>query len=501
MIRSVLTRAVLALTLVALAPAPARAQALAAPPVDPKAILEALERAFVSVAERVMPAVVHIDASQKESTRERGPEREPRSPQEPPGSPGPRDRDPFPERREFERRFREFFGEDFERFFRQRPPERRESRSQGSGVIVDKSGVILTNNHLVERAEEIEVRLSDKRKFRARVVGRDPKTDLAVLRIEGDGDFPVADLGDSDRTRIGQWAIAVGNPFGLDRTVTVGIISATGRQGVGVATYESFIQTDAAINPGNSGGPLLNLDGKVVGINTAIVSVGQGIGFAIPVNMARRVLSQLLASGRVTRGWLGVRIQPLTADLAPAFGAKEGEGVLVGDVMPGSPAEAGGLRNGDVILEVDGQRTSDVPDLQRVIADKAPGHTAAITVLREGRRETVPVRIGEMPSEEPVVAARGAERWGLTVQPITPELARQFDLPSAEGVLVSEVGDGSPAARAGLRQGDAILELNRRRVKDVRAFEEALGRAERDVLVFVRREGRTLYVVMKAEPR
>jgi serine protease Do len=459
-------------------------------PPDPKAILESLERAFVSVAERVMPAVVHIDATPKESPRER-PGREGRD---------PRERLTPPERREFERRFREFFGEEFERFFRQRPP-RREARSQGSGVIVDRSGVILTNNHLIENAGEIEVRLSDKRKFKARVAGRDPKTDLAVLRIEGDGDFPAAELGDSSQLRIGQWAIAVGNPFGLDRTVTVGIISATGRQGVGVTTYESFIQTDAAINPGNSGGPLVNLDGKVIGINTAIVSVGQGIGFAIPADMAKRVMPQLLATGRVTRGWLGIRIQPLTEELAPSFGAKEGEGVLVADVVPGSPAESGGLKSGDVILEFEGQRTSEVPDLQRAVADARPGQTARMTILRDGRRESVSLKIGEMPAEETVAAARGTERWGLSVQPITPELARQFRLPSGEGVLVSEVEEGSPAARAGVRPGDAIVEVNRRRVRDVQSFEEALGRAEQDVLLFVQREGRSQFVVLKSEAR
>jgi Do/DeqQ family serine protease len=449
-----------------------------------------LERAFVSVSERVTPAVVHIDATPKESPRERAPQtRDPREQLTP------------PERREFERRFREFFGDDFERFFRQRPerPERREARSQGSGVIVDKSGVILTNNHLIENAADIEVRLSDKRKFKAKVAGRDPKSDLAVLRIEGDGEFPTAELGDSDRLRIGQWAVAVGNPFGLDRTVTVGIISATGRRDIGVTAYESFIQTDAAINPGNSGGPLVNLDGKVIGINTAIVSVGQGIGFAIPANMARRVLPQLLATGRVTRGWLGVRIQALTEDLAPSFGAKEGEGVLVADVMPGGPAEAGGLRSGDVILEFEGQPTAEVPDLQRVVADTPPGTAARVTVLREGKRETLSVKVGEMPADEPVVASGGTERWGLSVQPITPDLARQFKLPPGGGVLVSEVEEGSPAARAGIRPGDAIVEVNRRRVKDLQSFEDALGRAEQDVLLFVQREGRSQYVVLKAE--
>jgi Do/DeqQ family serine protease len=483
--------------LVLLVPAAAARAQTAAPaiPVDPKAILESLERAFVTVAERVMPAVVHIDATPKESDRPA----QPRGPRE---GRDPRERMNPRERQEFERRFREFFGEDFERFFRQGPgpAPRREARSQGSGVIVDKSGVILTNNHLIENAGEIEVRLSDKRKFKAKVAGRDPKTDLAVLKIETEGELPVAELGDSDRLRVGQWAIAVGNPFGLDRTVTVGIISATGRQDLRVTTYESFIQTDAAINPGNSGGPLLNLDGRVIGINTAIVSVGQGIGFAIPANMARRVMPQLLATGRVTRGWLGVRIQALTEELAPSFGAKENEGVLVSDVMPGSPAESGGLKSGDVILDLGGQRTAEVPDLQRVVADAEPGKPSPVTILREGKRQTLEIKIGEMPADEPVLASRGTERWGLSVQPITPELARQFKLPTNEGVLVAEVEENSPAARAGIRAGDAIVEVNRRRVRDLRSFEEALGRAEQDVvLLFVQREGRSQYVVLKSE--
>jgi Do/DeqQ family serine protease len=485
------------LVLVLLCPAvAARAQTASTPPTpalpaDPKAILESLERAFVSVAERVMPAVVHIDATPRE------PERQPRGGRE---GRDPRERMSPRERQDFERRFREFFGEDFERFFRQGPAPRREARNQGSGVIVDKSGVILTNNHLIENAGEIEVRLSDKRKFKAKVAGRDPKTDLAVLKIEAESELPTAELGDSDRLRVGQWAIAVGNPFGLDRTVTVGIISATGRQDLRVTTYESFIQTDAAINPGNSGGPLVNLDGKVIGINTAITSVGQGIGFAIPANMARRVLPQLLATGRVTRGWLGVRIQALTEELAPSFGAKENEGVLVADVMPGGPAESGGLKSGDVIVEFGGQRTAEVPDLQRAVADAEPGKVSRVTILRDGKRESLDVKIGEMPADEPMVASRGTERWGLSVQPITPELARQFKLPGNDGVLVAEVEENSPAARAGIRPGDAIVEVNRRRVRDLRSFEDALGGSEQDVLLFLQREGRSQYVVLKSEP-
>jgi len=286
---------------------PAAAQTGAPAPPDSRALLHALEDAFTSVADRVTPSVVNVSIKAKK------------------GTPGEGGQTP-----ESEQRFREFFGPElYERFFKRRAP-REETRAAGSGVIVDPRGYILTNAHVVENAADIEVRLSDDRKFPAKLVGRDPKTDLAIVKIEpGASKLPVAELGDSDKLRIGQWAIAIGNPFGLDRTVTVGIISATGRTKVGVATYEAFIQTDASINPGNSGGPLLNLDGRVVGINTAILSSGQGIGFAIPINMVREVMTQLIDKGRVVRGWLGIAIQDLTDDLAAGFGASGKGGVLV----------------------------------------------------------------------------------------------------------------------------------------------------------------------------
>ncbi|TPW06204.1 MAG: serine protease DegQ, partial [bacterium] len=295
--------------------------AAAAEPQNPQGVLRALEEAFAGVAERVMPAVVNVSITPKRL------------------EPG-----------QLEERFREYFSpEFFDRFFRRRPRE--DVRTSGSGVIVDPQGYILTNNHVIERAAEIHVRLSDQRKFSATVVGRDSKTDLAVLKITAQEPLPVAPLGDSDQIRIGQWAIAIGNPFGLDRTVTVGIISATGRARMGVTTYENFIQTDASINPGNSGGPLLNLDGKVIGVNTAIVATGQGIGFAIPINMAKDVMRQLMTRGKVVRGWLGIVIQDLTDELAAGFGVPPRSGVLVADVMKGSPADAAGLKPGDIIVE------------------------------------------------------------------------------------------------------------------------------------------------------
>src|SRR5438876_1345055 len=312
----------LVLLLVLLSVLPAHAQPRTPPTIDPRALLHAMEEAFTTVADRVTPAVVNVSTVPRKQPAEEAPER-----------------------------FREFFGEEFyERFFRRRPRE--DTRASGSGVIVDAKGYVLTNNHVIENAQDITVRLSEGRKFTAKLVGRDPKTDLAVLKVDAPALLPVAELGDSDQLRVGQWAIAIGNPFGLDRTVTVGIVSATARNRVGVATYENFIQTDASINPGNSGGPLLNLDGKVIGINTAIVASGQGIGFSIPINEAKAVMAQLIASGRVVRGWLGIAIQDVTDELAGTFGVKEG--VLVAEVMKGGPAEAAGVRQGDVIVDLNG---------------------------------------------------------------------------------------------------------------------------------------------------
>src|SRR5213594_3529290 len=361
---------------------PAPTETRPAPKVDPRGILRAMEEAFSAVADRVTPAVVHVSAVPKKA---------------PPGS-----------AEESPERFREFFGEEFyERYFRRRPRE--DARATGSGVLVDPKGYILTNNHVIENAQDIIVRLSDQRKFTARLVGRDPKTDLAVLKVEAPGAFPVAELGDSDNLRVGQWAIAIGNPFGLDRTVTVGIVSATARTRVGVTQYDNFIQTDASINPGNSGGPLLNIDGKVIGINTAIVASGQGIGFSIPINEAKAVMAQLIAKGRVVRGWLGVVIQDVTDELASSFGVREREGVLVADVMKGGPAETAGLRAGDVVVEVNGVRVREVPDLQRRVAGLAPGERVRIVVVRDGARQPATVTIGEMPSEEPTVRAQAGE--------------------------------------------------------------------------------------------
>jgi len=421
---------------------------------DSKAMIHALEDAFASVADRVTPSVVNVSVKPKKA---------------PPGEGGPAP--------EGEQRFREFFGQEFyDRFFKRRAP-REETRAAGSGVIVDARGYILTNAHVVESAADIEVRLSDDRKFAATLVGSDPKTDLAVVKIDpGAATLPPALLGDSDKLRIGQWAIAIGNPFGLDRTVTVGIISATGRTRVGVATYEAFIQTDASINPGNSGGPLLNIDGRVIGINTAIVSSGQGIGFAIPINMAREVMIQLIANGRVVRGWLGIAIQDLTDELAAGFGISSKSGVLVADVMKDGPAEAGGMKPGDVIVELGGAPIKEVTELQKRVAAIPPGRPTALTVLRDRKPTKLTVKIGEQPGEETVVAAGPkGEGLGVTVESLSEEMAQAYGLRGRAGVVVTGVACGGAAEAAGIKEGDVLLEVNRRRVGSVEEFKSAVA--------------------------
>jgi serine protease Do len=441
--------------------------------------LQSLQDAFVQVAQSVKPAVVNIATTQRPRPQEGRP-----APQVPP-------------------QLRDFFGEDFfERFFGGAP--QRERRSLGSGVIVDKRGYILTNNHVIEQADAIEVRLSDKRKFTATVIGKDPKTDLAVIKIDAPEGLPVAKLGDSTKIRIGEWAVAIGSPFGLDQTVTVGVISAVGRSDVGITTYEDFIQTDASINPGNSGGPLLNLNGEVVGINTAIVATGQGIGFAIPIGMAKEIKDRLIAQGKVVRGWLGVGIQELSEELATQFGVKPEDGVLVGNVMKDGPAERAGLKPGDIIQEFNGTKISGVHQLQREVARGAVGSPARLKVLREKQVTTLTVVLGEQPAEvaaasEPEPAPpEAADRFGLTVQDMTPELRNQFHITNVEGVMVSGVAEGGPAARAGVRPGDVITEVNREPVKSTRDFSRILGRMRRgqNLLLLVRRDGNSRFVVL-----
>ncbi len=336
---------------------------------------DALQAAFIGVADRVRPAVVHLGTVQVARAR-RGPM-----------VPQPYSDDPF---------FKDFFDQFFGPTRPGGPGEFRQP-GLGSGVIIDRRGHVLTNFHVVKGGDAVTVRLSNKREFRGRITGSDPKTDLAVVSFEPDGELTTAPLGNSDALRVGEWAIAIGNPFGLDQTVTVGVISATGRADVGIASYENFIQTDASINPGNSGGPLVNLRGEVVGINTAIVASGQGIGFAIPANMAKRITSQLVDRGKVTRGWLGVSLQPLTLELAQALGLSGTRGAIVGRVYPGSPAAAAKLKQNDVVTSYDGTDVDDYHHLQRLAAETEVGRTVKLGIIRDKKPRTVDLTVAEAP--------------------------------------------------------------------------------------------------------
>jgi serine protease Do len=380
-------------------------------------------------------------------------------------------------------------------------PERMPRRGLGSGVIIDPSGIALTNAHVVDGAGSIEVVTVDGARHKAKLLGADTKTDLAVLQLEGGGKtFPFVPLGDSDETRVGDWVIAVGSPFGLQATVTSGIISAKARQ-IGAGPYDDFIQTDAAINPGNSGGPLVNMRGEVVGINTAIVRGGSGIGFAIPSNMAKRVASELRASGKVTRGWLGVNLQPLTSDLASSFGVRDTKGALVADVSADSPAARAGLESGDVILEFNGKKVEDPATLARAVGMAKPGETGRMTVWRDRQQTTVDVKLGDAPAER-TAAVRGGERGGaaglgLTVRPVTPEVARELDLENPTGVVVTRVEPSGPAAEAGVQRGDVIVEIDRKQVKTVGDFEKATVPASgKPVLMRVQRGSNSVYIAM-----
>ncbi|MBF0381361.1 MAG: DegQ family serine endoprotease [Magnetococcales bacterium] len=372
----------------------------------------------------------------------------------------------------------------FEKFFRQflenMPKENFSSRSLGSGVLIDAKGYIVTNDHVVADANEIMVRLFDEREFSAKVVGRDKKTDLALIQIDAEEDLPIAKFGDSDKAEVGSWVVAIGNPFGLEATVTAGIISATGRM-IGNGPYDNFLQTDAAINPGNSGGPLFNLDGEVVGINTAIMSRtggSMGIGFAIPINMAKSVIQQLKESGRVTRGWLGVRIQTVTPQLAKALGMKRKYGALVASVEPDSPAEKSGVLAGDVIIRFDGRDVRRMKELPAVVAKIPVGRSVPMEVFRNGKRKTIMVVVAELKDPAKKIESKKTRdkvaTLGMTVQPLTPSLIDQLNVPdTSSGVVVSEVNKEGIAYEAGIRPGDVIVQIDRKPMLNLDDFEKA----------------------------
>ena len=450
--------------------------------------LRQMGKAFAEIAEKVSPAVVSIRA-EKTVTQD---------------YPAIRERpfgDPFDP---FEDNF-------FDYFFRRRSPRRRspqrkyQQMAQGSGFIISSDGHILTNNHLVGDADEVTVNLADGREFTAKIIGTDPDSEVAVIKIDADN-LPSLELANSDALEVGEWVLAIGNPFGLSHTVTAGIVSAKGRSNVGLATYEDFIQTDAAINPGNSGGPLLNLDGKAVGINTAIITSGAyrgniGIGFAIPVNMAKAVYGQLVDSGIVVRGWLGVVIQPLTAQLADSFDLKDTKGVLISEVIEDSAAEEAGLKQGDIVVEFEGQPVEKINVLQNRIAMLKPGTKAEIVVLRDGKRKTLTAELAKRPTQAQIAATRSdtLEQLGLTVQNLTDELARRLGYQDMTGVIVAQVEPGLEADRKGITVGTLIIEVDRKPIKNTKDFNEAIenAREEGQTLLLVRNKRYTRFVVLR----
>lgn len=396
--------------------------------------------------------------------------------------------------------FYDFF-EQFERFFGNQIPSRRQ-QSLGSGFIISQDGFIVTNNHVIKNAYEITVNLQGvDSPFKAEVVGRDPETDLAVLKIEADRVLPVLEFGDSDSLKVGQWVMAIGNPFGLAHTVTAGIVSAKGRI-IGSGPFDDFIQTDASINPGNSGGPLLDMNGKVIGINTAIVAAGQGIGFAIPSNMAKGIISQLQESKVVQRGWLGVTIQELDENTARALGLKEAKGALIAEAIPGQPAAKAGIRSGDVVVSINGQPIPDSSTLLRVVAQQTPGDKIEVEVIRQGRTRSFtvtldardPERLAQREAAPPM--PNGDTFLGMALRPLDEREARAMGVPHPQGLLVTSVQADSKAARSDVRPGDVILEANQQPVNSIAEFQKILqGDAAKKgvILLLIRRQAQSIF--------
>ncbi len=400
----------------------------------------------------------------------------------------------------FPNSFRTPFGDFFGPFSGENPHSSPMQQGVGSGFVISSDGYILTNNHVVDDANQIKIKLADGKEYDAKVVGRDPKTDLALLKAEGASGLHALQLGDSDSLKVGNWVVAVGSPFGLEQTVTAGIVSAKGRV-IGSGPYDNFIQTDASINPGNSGGPLLNTEGQVVGINTAIFSQSGGnvgIGFAIPVNMAKEVVPQLEEKGHVTRGWLGVGIQKITPELAKSFDLKDEKGALVSQVVKGGPADKAGIQSGDVIVEFNGKKVSDMNDLPRVVAATPVGKTVAVKVLRGGNEVDREVKIAEMEQKEEIASETTHKPLGMTVQNITPEIAQGLGLKNETGILVASVVPGSPAANADIRSGDVIQQVNKMPVKNVEDFKHKIetAKAQESILLLIQRGENTLFAAL-----
>ena len=440
---------------------------------------------FADLAERLSPAVVNVSTA----TVIKGSDQAMQS--------------PFGD----ENPFRDFFGDEFfKRFFRgPRGGKPFKKRSLGSGFIINGDGFIITNHHVVAEADEIVVILEGGDEYPAKVIGTDEKTDIALIKIEPKNGLPTCNLGDSDKARVGDWVLAIGNPFGLGHTVTAGIISAKGRE-LGMGAYDDFIQTDAAINPGNSGGPLFDTAGNVIGLNSVIYTRSggnQGIGFAIPINLAKSIITQLNDSGSVTRAWLGVLIQQITPELQEGFDLQTREGALVADVVKDGPAHKAGIRRGDVIIRFNGREVESQHELPTMVAYLPVGNEVDVVVLRQGKEMTFSVTLEEM-AEEGVMAKTGEPSeevqgdLGITVQDITPEMAEKLNLKDTEGVIISDVESGSPAGEAGLRRGDVILEVGRKKVKDMASLSEIIEKDKdrKSLLFLVNRGGRTIFIAV-----
>ena len=439
---------------------------------------------FVKLAEKLMPATVNISTTKIVK-------RSKRSNQQP-----FREGDPF----------RDFFGDEFfDKFFGQMPQRDYKLRSLGSGFIIDEEGYIITNNHVIEEADEIKVRLSDKEEYDAKIVGKDIKTDIALIKIDPPNGLPFVKLGNSDELKVGEWVMAIGNPFGLSQTVTVGIVSAKWRK-IGAGPYENFIQTDAAINQGNSGGPLFNTRGEVVGVNTAIFSTSGGnigIGFATPINLAKNVVKQLKEKGKVVRGWLGVVVQTVTPELADSFGLKDRKGALVADVEEGAPADEAGIKKGDIIIAFDGKEIEEMSELPLVVAQTQIGKKVDVTILRNGKELTKKAMIGELKEDEAYALSGAKSRTdiGMEVNELTRELARKYGISETKGVLVTYVENDSPAERAGIREGDIIIEVNREAVKNLDEYYKATKQAKKGdkILFWIKRGRSSQFVVVQLE--
>ena len=432
-------------------------------------------KTFVEIAKKVNPTVVYISSTQIVKGLKQ--------------FHAPFQKDPF----------HDFFGEDFfDKFFGE-PQKEHKQKSLGSGFIIDKDGYIITNNHVVKDAKDIKITTSDDNEYDAKIIGSDEDMDIALLKIKAKHDLPVVKLGDSDALEIGEWVIAIGNPFGLEHTVTAGIVSAKWRP-IGQGPYNSFIQTDASINPGNSGGPLLNIEGKVIGINTAIIAEGDGIGFAIPINMVQSVLDDLKNNGKIRRGWLGLMIQKVTPELAKSFGLEKREGALVAEVEEDSPADKAGIERGDIIIKFNNKQIREYSDLSRYAGLTKPGTKVDLELIRDGKTKKIKVKLGEFSKDGKSSGSFGEDKYfGMTLQNITPELAKHFNTSQTKGVLVTDVENESNASEAGIKRGDVIIEADKQEIENISSFRKIIKSAKKKstILLLINREDHILFVAVE----